>query len=223
LTTIQPAEARKVISTVSRKWQKQPPVFAGLMAPFFFTMGSGTILTFMPLYSQGLGVAKTGAGIIIAAVYIGSALLRVPGGKLSDKIGRRLVMLLGLIVSFTAVILISFMNSFLGLVVAAIFYGAGMGIAVPAAYTLVADLTPSEVRGLTMSITTSFLYGGLALGPTIMGVVASISDYGTMFRACSLSLILGIIVILSLTQKRHWTQTQKLDDLAQDDKIESKL
>ena len=93
------------------------------------------------------------------------------------------------------------------MVVAAIFYGVGMGIAVPAAYALVADLTPSEVRGLTMGITTSFLYGGLALGPTIMGVVASISDYGTMFRACSLSLILGIIVVLSLTQKRHWTQT----------------
>jgi len=194
LTTIQPAGGRKAASTASWKWLKQPPVFAGLMAPFFFTIGSGTILTFMPLYSQGLGIAETGAGIIIATVYVGSAFFRVFGGKLSDKIGRRPVILL---------ILISFMNSFPGLIVAAIFYGVGMGIAMPAAYALVADLTPSELRGLTMGLTTSFLHGGLALGPTIMGIVASVSNYATMFRACSLSLILGIIVILGLTQRRH--------------------
>jgi len=207
LNTIQPTRVRKVVSTGSWKWLKQPPVFAGLMAPFFFTIGSGTILTFMPLYSQGLGIAQTGAGIIVASVYVGSALLRVLGGKLSDRIGRRPMMLLGLTASFTAIILISFMNSFLGLSVAAVFYGVGMGIAMPVAYALVADLTPSEVRGLTMGLTTSFLHGGLALGPTIMGIVANMRNYVTMFRACSLSLILGIIVVLGLTQKRHWVQT----------------
>jgi MFS family permease len=203
LTTIQPAAAKEVISSGSRGWLKQPTIFAGLMAPLFFTIGSGTILTFMPLHSQDLGIAKTGAGIIIATVYIGSALLRVPGGKLSDKIGRKPVILLGLVVSFAAMLLISFMNSFFGLIVAAIFYGVGMGIAMPASYTLVADLTPIEVRGLAMGITSSFLHGGLALGPTVMGIVASMSNYATMFRICSLTLILGLIVVLGLTQRRY--------------------
>ncbi len=190
-------------SSGSRGWLKQPTIFAGLMAPLFFTIGSGTILAFMPLHSQDLGIAKTGAGIIIATVYLGSALLRVPGGKLSDKIGRKPVILLGLVISFAAMFLISFMNSFSGLIAAAIFYGVGMGIAMPASYTLVADLTPIEVRGLTMGITSSFLHGGLALGPTIMGIVAGMSSYATMFRICSLSLILGLIAVVGLTQRRY--------------------
>jgi predicted MFS family arabinose efflux permease len=198
LTTIQPAG--EVISSGSWGWVRQPGVFAGLAAPLFFTMGSGTILTFMPLYSQGLGINETGAGVIIAAVYIGSALLRVPGGKLSDKIGRRPVILSGLVMSGTAIILISFANFFSSLIAAAIFYGVGMGLAMPAAYALVADLTPLEVRGLTMGMTSSFLHGGLALGPTIMGVVASMSNYATMFRSCSLSLFLGAIVVFSLAR-----------------------
>ena len=198
LTTIQPAG--EVISGSSWAWLKQPRVFAGLTAPLFFTMGSGTILTFMPLYSQSLDIDKTGAGIIVAAVYIGSALLRVPGGKLSDKIGRRPVILLGLVISGAAMILISFTNSFSGLIAVAIFYGVGMGIAMPATYALVADLTPLEVRGLTMGMTNSFLHGGLALGPTIMGIVAGMSNYVTMFRSCSLSLFLGLIVVFSLTR-----------------------
>jgi len=198
LTTIQPTG--EVISSGSWCWVRQPGVFAGLAAPLFFTMGSGTILTFMPLYSQSLGINETGAGVIIAAVYIGSALLRVPGGKLSDKIGRRPVILSGLVMSGTAIILISFANFFSSLIAAAIFYGVGMGLAMPAAYALVADLTPLEVRGLTMGMTSSFLHGGLALGPTIMGVVASMSNYATMFRSCSLSLFLGLIVVFSLAR-----------------------
>jgi Arabinose efflux permease len=203
LTTIQPTSTQEVLSTSSWSWLKQPKVFAGLATPLFFTIGSGTILTFMPLYSQSLGINEVGAGIIIATVYIGSALLRVPGGKLSDKIGRKPVILLGLLISFAALILISFLDSFSGLIAAAISYGVGMGIAIPASYTLVADLTPPKLRGLTMGITSSFLHGGLALGPTIMGVVATMSNYTTMFRTCSLSLILGLIVVLGLTRKQH--------------------
>lgn len=203
LTTSQTATIKIRISSTSWSWLRRSAVFAGLVAPFFFTIGSGTILTFMPLYSQGLGINETMAGIIIATVYIGSALLRVPGGKLSDKIGRRPVILLGLAISFATMILISYTNSFSGLMIAAIFYGIGMGIAMPAAYALVADLTPPEMRGLSMGLTSGFLHAGLALGPTTMGVVAATSNYATMFRACSLSLILGIIVVLSLIGKRR--------------------
>jgi len=171
LTTIQPPSTEIGISSSSWAWLRQSAVFAGLIAPLFFTVGSGTIFTFMPLHSQGLGINATMAGIIIATLYIGSALLRVPGGKLSDKIGRSPVILLGLMTSFATMILISFMNSFSGLITAAIFYGVGMGIAMPAAYALAADLTPPEMRGLSMGMTSSFPHGGLALGPTIMGVL----------------------------------------------------
>jgi DHA1 family multidrug resistance protein-like MFS transporter len=184
-------------------WLRQPKVFAGLAAPFFFTMGSGTILTFMPLYGEVLGITPTEAGIIIAALYAGSALLRLPGGKLSDKIGRRPVVLAGLVTSGIAMISISFVGSFSGLIAMAICYGAGMGIAMSAAYALVADLTSPDVRGLTMGMTTSFLYGGLAFGPTIMGVVAGMSNYATMFRICTLSLVLGLVVVFTLTQTQR--------------------
>ena len=123
VSAIQPiGEKREAVSSGSWGWLK-PTIFAGLTAPLFFTTGSGTILVFMPLSSQSLGIAETGAGIITASVYIGSALARVPGGKLSDKIGRRSVILVGLATSFAAMLLISFLQSFSGLIAVAILYG----------------------------------------------------------------------------------------------------
>lgn len=206
LSTVRPASSEIRVKG-SFTWLKQPTVFAGLITPLFFTIGSGTIFTFMPLHGQALGISETMAGIIIATLYLGSTLLRVPGGKLSDKIGRKPVILLGLALASTTMLLISFTGSAAGLITLAIFYGMGMGLAMPAAYALVADLTPSEMMGLSMGITSSFLYCGLAIGPTIMGVVAAMSNYPTMFRVCSLSLLLGIIVILSLIGKRRRAQT----------------
>jgi MFS family permease len=47
------------------------------------------------------------------------------------------------------------------------------------------------------------IFAGLALGPTIMGIVANMSSYPIMFRTGSLSLILGLIVIFSLYRTWH--------------------
>lgn len=198
--TLPQKSAERVASSDSWSWLKQRKVFAGLAAPFFFTVGSGTIFTFMPLYGQGFGVDEAEAGIIIAALYAGSTLLRIPGGKLSDRFGRKPVILVGLIISGIAIALISFTNFFAGLIAAAALFGAGMGLAMPAAYALVADLTSPRVRGLTMGMTSGFLHAGLAIGPTIMGVVANASGYILMFRSCTLSLILGLLITLILTR-----------------------
>jgi len=204
LSFIRQEGTKEIISGSHRDWLKEPRLFAGLTAPFFFTVGSGTLLIFMPLFGRGLGIEEAGVGIIIAAIYVGSTLLRVPGGKLSDRIGRKPVMLLGLTIGGVAMLLISAVHLFPQLIAAAAFYGVGMGIAMSASYALVADMTPPQARGLAMGMTTAFLHAGLALGPTVMGVVAGVTDYTTMFRTCTLSLILGLIVVVSLYRsQRH--------------------
>jgi hypothetical protein len=54
-----------------------------------------------------------------------------------------------------------------------------------------------------MGMTSSFLYGGLAIGPTVMGIVASMSNYSTMFHTCSLNLVLSMVIVFGLTRGRR--------------------
>jgi hypothetical protein len=81
-------------------------------------------------------------------------------------------------------------------------------IVILAAYASAADLTPSDIRGLFMVMTSTFLHGSLAVAIQLnIDVVASMSSCATMFRTCSLSLILGIIVVVILTGNRRQAQT----------------
>jgi len=183
-------------------WLRQRRALGGLLTPFFITLGSGTIIAFMPLYGEGFGIETGRVGVIITIIYASSLLLRAPAGRLSDRIGRTPVILSGLLISAVALAWISFAASFPWLVVAGIFFGLGMGLAIPASFALVADLSPVGERGLSMGTASSFLQLGVAVGATAMGGVAGAMGLGTMFKICALILVAGLLLIFYLTRQR---------------------
>jgi len=183
-------------------WIKQRLIFAGLLTPFFIAIGSGTIAAYIPLYGESFGVTGTGAGLIITAIYISSALLRVPAGKLSDKVGRKLMIISGMAISVVSMALFSQFHSISQLCIVAIFFGIGMGIAAPASIALVADMASEGARGLSMGVTACLFQIGLAAGATAMGAVAGISSFEIMFLVCALCLAIGLLVVFGLMRSR---------------------
>ena len=183
-------------------WLRQRRAFGGLLTPFFITLGSGTIIAFMPLYGEGFGIETGRVGVIITVIYASSVVLRAPAGRLSDRIGRTPVILSGFLISAVALACMSFAASFPWLVAAGILFGLGMGLAMPASFALVADLSPVGQRGLAMGTASSFLQLGVAVGATAMGGVAGAMGLGTMFKICALILVAGLFLIFYLTRQR---------------------
>jgi DHA1 family multidrug resistance protein-like MFS transporter len=183
-------------------WLRKRRSLGALLTPLFITVGSGTIVAFMPLYAGGFDIDPTRVGAIITAVYVSSALLRTAAGWLSDRMGREPIILGGFLISAVSLTFISFVTSFAWLMAAGIFFGLGMGLAMPAAFALVADLSPPGARGLTMGTANSFLQAGLAVGATAMGAIAGATGFPIMFRICALSLVLGLILIFFLVRHR---------------------
>ncbi|MBL7209977.1 MAG: MFS transporter [Dehalococcoidia bacterium] len=196
-TITQPSVVERTRSS-SWGWMKQALAFAALLMPLFIAIGAGTLGTYMPLYGQGFGITAAGAGAIITATYASSALLRAPAGRLSDRVGRKPMIVCGMAVTAVAAGFISAFHSLSPLIIVAIFFGIGMGLAMPAGLAVVADLSSAGQRGLAMAMPTCFFQIGLAVGPTAMGFVAEASSFEVMFLACASSLALGLFVILGL-------------------------
>ncbi|UCH50497.1 MAG: MFS transporter [Chloroflexota bacterium] len=182
----------------SWRWLGRPLAIAVLLAPLMVAVGSGTIGGYIPLYGGEFGMTEADAGAIITAVYASSALLRAPAGRLADMANRKLLLISGVVISAIAVSLFSFFHSLPQFIIIGIIFGIGMGIAMPVSLVMAADFSSSSSRSLSMAIPTCFFQVGLAAGPTVMGFIAEMSSFETMFLACAASLAFGLLVMLGL-------------------------
>jgi len=187
-----------VKASSSWRWLGQPLAIAVLLATLLVAVGSGTIGSYIPLYGREFGMTEADAGAIITAVYASSALLRAPVGRLADRIDRRILLIGGVALSAIAVSLFSFFHGLSQFIIIGIIFGIGMGIAMPASLVMAADFSSASGRALSMAIPTCFFQVGLAAGPTVMGYVAQMSSFETMFLACAASLAFGLFIMLGL-------------------------
>ena len=187
-----------VEASSSWRWLGQPLAIAVLLAPLLVAVGSGTIGSYIPLYGMGFGMTETDAGAIITAVYASSAALRAPAGRLADRVDRKLLLIGGVGLSAVAVSLFAFFHGLAQFIIIGIVFGIGMGIAMPASLVMAADFSSAGGRAVAMAIPTCFFQVGLALGPTAMGFVANARGYETMFLACAVSLVFGLLIMLGL-------------------------
>ena len=191
-------ETVKLDLEASWSWLKQKALYGALLSPLVMLFGVGTLSAYIPLYVQDFGISATGAGLIITLCYASSAALRVTAGSMSDRIGRKPMILGGLLLSIIMMALIPQFNSLVLLSIISFCYGIGYGILQPSGIALTSDLSPRKNLGLAASMLASAVHVGQALGPTAMGAVAEMTNLSTMFIACALSMVLGWLIIIVL-------------------------
>jgi MFS family permease len=181
-------------------WLKQKALYGAILTPFAISLGLGTVNAYMPIYCKGFDISVIGAGLIITLAYASSAMLRVFAGSVSDKIGRKPMILTGLALSAIMIGLIANFNTLISLSIVAFCFGIGMGIVQPSSMALTADLASDKSRGLAIGMFTSLYQFGSAVGPTVMGAVAASSNLQLMFLTCGISLAFCLLIIYILFQ-----------------------
>ena len=114
-------------------------------------LGLFLLLPVLDLYVSSLpGGSQKIAGFTVGAYALAQGFLQIPAGRLSDRIGRRPVILGGLFLFVAGSIVGIFTHSVAGVIVARLLQGSG---AISAAVTaLVADVTRTEVRTRAMAV-----------------------------------------------------------------------
>jgi len=133
-------------------------------------------MTFLPLFAtQVVGVAATEVGILFTIRGFAAMLLGIPMGMLADRKGKRMFMILGLLVSGAAMAGIAFTESYAWLILFSIVSSLGLTMFSPAALGLVSDAVPPERQSTAMGI-----YGGVCENT---GIIAGASLGGFVWSA----------------------------------------
>ena len=105
-------------------------------------------LAIIPM-SEEAGWTETQKGIVLGSFYIGYMITQIWGGLLSDKIGAKIVLGVGLVVwsLFTLITPWAFFGGFIALIIARVGMGLGEGITFPASRSKLGRITSPPQRG----------------------------------------------------------------------------
>ena len=149
-------------------------------------VGFGIVIPILPLWAEELGASPTEIGAL-AASYAAMQFLFAPvWGRLSDRYGRRPVILVALAGTVVSSLLIGLAGSLLLLWIARILNGIA-GASYSAAQAYVADVTGPDERARGMGLIGAAFGIGFILGPAIGGLCALVDKRFPFFVAAALT------------------------------------
>src|SRR5512137_1536168 len=149
--------------------EKAGSLFPLYLSVFVAVLGFSLVAPIFPLYAIGLGASYSLLGFIISVYGAIQLITQLPIGRLSDKRGRKPLIILGLL-AFTIMppLYIYASNAYL-LIPIRILGGIGASAVWPLAMALIIDKVSSESRGAAMGRYNAAFYSAVAVGPLIGG------------------------------------------------------
>ena len=141
------------------------------LAVFVAVLGFSLIAPFFPQFVMGLGASYSWLGIIVSVYGAVQLLTQIPMGRLSDRTGRRKIMLFGLASFSLMPLLYIWADSTSSLLLIRALGGLGASAVWPIAMALIVDQADSAGRGEAMGWYNASFFSALALGPWMGGVL----------------------------------------------------
>lgn len=192
-----PTPAADVASLTVRQAWRQPAYRAALASNFAHGWAVyGARVSLVPLFVvEALHRAQALAGVALSVFAVGTMAVLMFSGRLADSLGRRLPMVVGLLVTGSATIWLGFTSGVPEFLVAALLAGAGTGLVSPAQGATVADVIGSQAKGgpvlATVQMTADI---GAILGPIAAGLLVDQLSYPAAFTLTgSISLLAALV------------------------------
>lgn len=153
----------------------------------------------LPFYAEQYGADATTLGLLFTS-YAGAQFLFAPlWGRLSDRVGRRPVLLATIAGTSLALLVLGLADSLLGLFAARLLGGAfAANVSVASAY--IADVTEADERTRWMGMLGASFGVGFVLGPAVGGLLAPYGYSVPMLAAAGLAAVNFLHAVVSLRQ-----------------------
>lgn len=188
----------------------------GLFAIFSSTISKSPVL---PLFASYLGADPLGVGFVASVSAFTGIIASIPAGLLSDKLGRKRMLIFSLIVFSTAPFLYLFVNKIWQLTIVRFYHGFATALFIPVAMATVADLFHRE-RGEKMGWFSTSTLIGRSIAPIVGGGIIGAMvfnpglGYKIVYLVCGVAGIIALMLTFKLPsatdrriKKQNWKET----------------
>lgn len=174
-----------------------------LLVAFLFTLGNSSN-TFLLLRAKGVGFDDTAVIFLYFVYNITASVLAVPLGKMSDKVGRKKLLVSGYIVFAVVYSGFAFAFNKAFIVAAFVLYGAYTAMIAGVERAFIAEISPKELKGTMLGFHSTIVGVALLPASTIAGVLWNLfgAEVPFVFGAC-MSLGAAFVLLFLMKGGRH--------------------
>lgn len=177
------------------------PIFLVASVVFIDFVGFGLVIPVLPFWAEHVGANAVGVGLVLTVYALAQFICTPLLGSLSDRHGRRPVILLSLLVEVVSFALTALAGSLPFLLIARLIGGAGASN-IGSAQAVVADVTPPERRARGMGAIGAAIGLGFVVGPAAGGLLARIAPAAPFWVAAGVALVNALLVYRFLPETR---------------------
>jgi len=159
----------------------------------------------LPLYLQTKGYGFIGIGLI-EGIFIFFWALSMPfWGRLSDRVGRKPIVSIGVTINALSIILFLYSNSMLDNIMTAVLLGLSYGMHYPVLPALTTDLAPLGIKATALGIFRGLRDSGIFTGAILIGLLLDILGLNQAFYIISVLLFISSALIFVIAKETRPT------------------
>lgn len=183
--------------------KKRRAIFILIFSEFLVCLGIGLVIPVMPFIKNELHLTATDMGIMSALFAFAQFVASPIVGRLSDRIGRKPVLAVGLFLFMFSEVLFALTNKLYMFNISRTVGGLSAAMVAPTAMAMAADITSRQQRARVIGWLSAAFSGGLILGPGLGGLLANIDYKAPFWSAALLGLLSMVALILLLPQEKE--------------------
>ena len=157
---------------------------------------TATIGPIAPLLQADFGISRAEVGLFQGAIYFSATFASLAGGRLADRAGERIVLILSGVIAGVASLAIARVGTFPMLLALALLVGLGFGIQHPAGSAAVMRWFPPHRRGSAMGIRQTGVPLGGVLAAAVWPIATGLWGWRSAYLLSALMMLLGAALII---------------------------
>jgi MFS family permease len=188
---------------VVRTTLREPSLSAACQAGLVNNLNDGMAWGLLPLYYAAAGMSIAQIGVLAAAYPAVWAVGQIGTGALSDRIGRRPLIVVGMLVQAAAIGVIAAGSSFAVWLAAAVALGLGTALVYPTLIAAVADVAEPTWRGSAVGVYRLWRDLGFAIGAIVTGLIADRAGIASaIWVVAAITAASGVVVLVRMRETR---------------------